>query len=131
MTCARNLRFSTHVWWTQSDKIQNRTWRILLRMHRSNRKIQILVVHAHSSESSAVWACLASQITDYRLQTSSVVIRRATSPPSNFRCIILLYYVLSIMPREFTLLNKKTLATINHQPGQCFFTFGPIYKLRA
>ena len=37
---ARNVRFLTHVWRTQNNKIQNRTWKLLLRM-RTLKKIYI------------------------------------------------------------------------------------------
>ena len=47
MTRARNVRFSIHVWRTQSDKIRSRRWKVLLRMLTSNGKIQISVAHAH------------------------------------------------------------------------------------
>ena len=67
---------------------------------------------------SGLWH-FASRITDGI--HSSVVIRRVT----------LLYYVISIMFRKFMYLDRKTLATINYQPGPCFFTLSSIYTSRA
>ena len=67
---------------------------------------------------SGLWH-LTSRITDRT--HSSVVIRR----------VPILYYVISIMFQKFMWLNRKTLATINHEPDPCFFIVSPIYTSRA
>ena len=70
--------------------------------------LQLVSGTHHSSESSAVWACLASQMTN---RTWLYVVQRYH------------HKILHVL--------NSTLATINHEPALCFFTFGPIYKPRA
>ena len=67
-----------------------------------------LVVLGGSALGSLIWASLASGI--WHHLASAQWLYRAT----------LLYYVISIMFRKFMLLNRKTLATINHEPSPYF-----------